>query len=155
MKKIALYPGSFDPFTVGHLSIVNRALSLFDEVIVAIGVNISKKEFMTLDIKVKAINELFSDQPRVRILCYDGLTAQFCEDNDINFVIRGVRDADDFMYERRIANINKLLNKELETVLYFSESRYAEISSSMVREVYSYNGKISTFVPPIILKYIK
>ena len=155
MKKIALYPGSFDPFTVGHLSIVNRALSLFDEVIVAIGVNISKKEFMTLDIKIKAINELFSDQSRVRILCYDGLTAQFCEDNDIKFVIRGVRDADDFMYERRIANINKLLNKELETVLYFSESRYAEISSSMVREVYSYNGKISTFVPPIILKYIK
>lgn len=155
IPKRAVYAGSFDPFTIGHQSIVEKSLLLFDEVIIAVGVNVNKKSFLNLDDRIASIKALFADNHNVKVAAYDGLTTTFCKKNDVGFIVRGVRDIDDYMFERRIASVNQILDSSIETVLLFAKQEYADISSSMVREVYFHQGDISQFVPPTILKYIK
>lgn len=153
--KRAVYPGSFDPFTVGHHYIVEKALQLFDEVIIAIGINIHKQDFMPIEDRMASIKELYAGDLRVTVESYDGLTTKFCREHDIRFIVRGVRDIDDYMYERKTASINNALDSTIETVLLFSKQEYGDISSSAVREIITHNGDISRFVPPTILKHIK
>lgn len=153
--KRAVYAGSFDPFTIGHQSIVEKSLLLFDEVIIAVGVNVGKKSFLSIDDRLASIKELYGDHPNVKVLAYEGLTTTFCKENGVNFIVRGVRDIDDYMFERRIASVNQILDHTIETVLMFAKQEYADISSSMVREVYFHKGDISKFIPSIIRKYIK
>lgn len=155
MKRRAVYAGSFDPFTVGHSHIVEKALLVFDELIIAVGINIHKSGFMSVQERVEAISEQYSDIPAVKVTSYNGLTTDFCKESDAKFIVRGVRDIDDFMYERRNANVNATLAPDIETVLFFSAAEYGDISSSAVREILVHKGDISKFVPATILKYIK
>lgn len=154
IPKRAVYAGSFDPFTIGHLSIVEKSLLLFDEVVIAVGMNINKKPFLSIEDRLASIKELFENEPRVKVSSYDVLTTTFCRENDIHFIVRGVRDIDDYLYERRIASVNQILDSSIETVLLFSKQEHADISSSNVREIHFHKGDISKFVPPTILKYI-
>ncbi|MEG1936324.1 MAG: pantetheine-phosphate adenylyltransferase [Rikenellaceae bacterium] len=155
IPKRAVYAGSFDPFTIGHYSIVEKSLLLFDEVVIAIGVNINKKEFMSIEDRVASIKELFASESRVKVTSYDSLTTTFCRDNNIRFIVRGVRDIDDYIYEHRIASVNKTLDNSIETVLLFSKQEYDDISSSTVREIFAHKGDITKFIPATILKYLK
>ena len=121
MKKIAVFPGSFDPFTHGHMNIVNRSISLFDEVIIAIGVNTTKSHLFTVDQRIEAIRKIFHSTENVRVESFQGLTVEFCHSAGANYIIRGLRNSIDFEYEQSIASMNKSLNPEIETVFLFTD----------------------------------
>lgn len=147
MSKTAIFAGSFDPFTKGHQNIVDRALqSVASKVIIAIGVNHEKKYMFPLEERLQAIQELYKDNPRVRVESYEGLTTDFAKEQHADFLLRGVRSVKDFEYERDIADINKHLTG-IETILLFTDSQYSSISSSIVRELYAYKKNIEDFLP--------
>lgn len=145
MKKIAVFPGSFDPFTKGHEDIVNRFLPLFDEVIIAIGVNQQKKYMFSLDSRKKHIQSLFENVDAVRVDTFDQLTVDYCKENQAQYLIRGIRNAIDSDYEQAIAQMNAKL-ADVETVFLMCNPEFAPISSSIVREIKKNNGDISQFV---------
>jgi pantetheine-phosphate adenylyltransferase len=147
MKRIAVFPGSFDPITRGHENIVRRGASLFDEVIVAIGVNTTKQSMFPLETRKKWLEETFQDLQHVRVLSFDGLTADFCKKNQATFLLRGLRNGGDFEYERTIAHMNKAMWPELETVLVFTDPEFASVHSTVIREIIKNNGDVSQFVP--------
>ncbi len=155
MKRIAVFPGSFDPITQGHVSIVKRAARLFDEIIVAIGVNADKKAMFQVEMRKQWIETVFKDIPEVRVELYQGLTIDFCRKVDANFILRGLRTAADFEFERGIGQVNKLLATEIETVFLLTEAKYTPISSSIVRDVIRHGGDVSFMVPEEILTEIK
>lgn len=155
MKRIAVFPGSFDPITQGHVSIVKRAAQLFDEIIVAIGVNADKKAMFPVEMRKQWIETVFKDLPEVRVELYQGLTIDFCRKVDANFILRGLRTAADFEFERGIGQVNKLLATEIETVFLLTEAKYTPISSSIVRDVIRHGGDVSFMVPEEILTEIK
>lgn len=144
--KRAIFPGSFDPFTIGHYDIVIRGLNIFDEIIIAIGRNSSKTTTFPIEERLSNIQHLFADQPRVKVDVYDGLTVDYAHQNQINTILRGVRSVQDFEYERNIAEANRQLSG-IETVLLYTRPEYAHISSSLVRELYSYNKDITPYLP--------
>ncbi len=145
--KRAIFPGTFDPFTIGHYSIVMRGLNLFDEIIIGIGVNISKKTLFSVEKRIEMIEHTFRDEPRVKVQSYNSLTVDFAQSVDAGFVLRGLRSVGDFEYERSIADANhKLIG--VETILLFTESEYSYISSTVVRDLISYGKDISMFLPP-------
>lgn len=146
-KKTALFPGTFDPFTRGHYSVVERALSLFDEVIIAIGVNALKKPMFTADERVAMLQQLYADEPRVRVVAYSGLTVDLAQEYGARFMLRGVRSVVDFEYEKSIADVNRDISG-VETVLMFTQPQYAHISSSVVRELLSYGRNVEAYLPP-------
>ncbi len=148
MKKIAIFPGSFDPITKGHVSVVKRAIPLFDEVIVAIGINSAKHYMFPLENRKAWIEEVFTNEPKVRVQTYSGLTVDFCKTVDANFILRGLRTAADFEFEKEIAQVNRILEAGIETLFLLTEPEYAPISSSLVREVHRYGGDITSMVPP-------
>ena len=150
----AVFPGSFDPITLGHENIILRALSMFDEIVLAVGVNTSKKTRFTLDQRLDMLNLVFHDVAQVRIESYQGLTVNFCDEIDASWMLRGVRNGGDFEYERTIAQMSKRLNSSLETVILFTDPEYAAISSSVVRDILSNGGDISEFVPQAVLKFV-
>lgn len=152
--RIAVFPGSFDPITLGHEDIVKRALPLFDEIIVAVGVNSNKKSRFSLDQKMKMLNAVFSDLPKVSVQSFEGLTADFCAKEDAGFLLRGVRNSSDFEYESTIAQMTKKLSSSLETVILFTKEEYSSISSTVVREILVNNGDVSAFVPNAVLNHI-
>jgi pantetheine-phosphate adenylyltransferase len=145
MKK-ALFAGSFDPFTRGHQSIVDRTLAIADEVVVAIGRNANKHTMLTLEQRIEAIEQLYAGEPRVKVMAYDGLTTDFAASVDATFLVRGVRNIADFEFEKNIADVNRKL-AGIETVLLVTESEYSHISSSIVRELMSYGRDVSDFMP--------
>ena len=145
MKK-ALFAGSFDPFTRGHQSIVDRTLAIADEVVVAIGRNANNHTMLTLEQRIEAIEQLYADEPRVKVMSYDGLTTDFAASVGATFLVRGVRNIADFEFERNIADVNRKLTG-IETVLLVTESEYSHISSSIVRELMSYGRDVSDFMP--------
>ncbi len=145
MKK-AIFPGSFDPFTIGHYDIVMRGLKLFDEIIIGIGRNSTKKETFPIREREEAIQKIFKDEPRVRVMIYDCLTVDFAKQQEAQFILRGIRCVSDFEYERNMAEANKQLG-DIETIILYTRPEYAHISSTLVRDLYSYNKDVSAFVP--------
>ncbi|MFH6982880.1 pantetheine-phosphate adenylyltransferase [Marinoscillum luteum] len=147
MKKTAIFPGSFDPFTKGHEDIVLRSLELFDEVIVAIGHNSNKKRYFEVDFIIGKINAAFEGDERVKVIVYDELTAILAQKHNARYLVRGLRNTTDFEYENSISQINKYLNAGLETVFLITSPDLAPISSSIIREVHRYGGDVTPFLP--------
>ena len=145
MKRIAVFPGSFDPFTKGHEAVVRKALNLFDEVIVAIGVNSTKNYQFTLEKRTQHIRSLFSSSENVRVVNYQKLTVDLCKAEGAQFIVRGLRDSKDFEYEKSIAHMNEVL-AGIETVFLLTNQEYSAISSSIIREIYKNDGDITQFV---------
>jgi pantetheine-phosphate adenylyltransferase len=150
MKKVAVFPGSFDPFTVGHEAIVKRALSLFDEIIIAVGANALKKSFYPVETRKRMISKVFRDEPRVRIDHYEGLTVDYCKKNNSGFLLRGLRTAADFEFERAIAQVNKAMAPEIESVFLLTIPEHTPITSTIVRDIIRSGGDASRFVPSSI-----
>lgn len=146
MKKVALFPGTFDPFTIGHQSLVSRGLALVDEIIIAIGINDKKLTYFPLEKRMKAIQCLYRNEPRVRVLSYNSLTVDFATEVGAQFILRGIRTVNDFEYEKSIADVNRKLTG-IETFILFTEPEHTHISSSIVRELLRYGKDISLFVP--------
>ena len=144
--RTAIFPGTFDPFTIGHEALVRRALNVVDELYIALGVNTEKRTMLPLDERMKRIAALYADEPRVHVVSYEGLTTDFAQAIGAQFIIRGVRSAIDFEYERNIADINRMLTG-IDTLLLISEPQYAAISSSMVRELAHFGKDISAYIP--------
>ena len=144
--KRAIFPGSFDPFTIGHHDIVLRGLQLFDEIIIGIGHNISKRDAFPLEERLAAIQSAFKSEPRVKVMAYDGLTVDFAAEQQAQFILRGVRSVQDFDYERNIAEANKQLSG-IETVLLYTRPEYAYISSTLLRDLHSHGKDISPYLP--------
>ena len=142
----ALFAGTFDPFTLGHKSIVDRTLSVADEIVIAIGVNPNKQTMITLDERIIYINKVFADNPRITVSHYEGLTTDYAQSIGADFLVRGVRYVKDFEYERQIADVNRQISG-IETILLFTEEQYANISSSIIRELISYGKDVSQFLP--------
>ena len=145
-KKTAIFTGTFNPFTRGHYSVVERALNLFDEVVIAIGINALKKPLFTADERVEMLRRLYADEPRVRVVVYSGLTVDLARECNARYILRGVRSIIDFEYEKSIADVNREISG-LETILLFTEPQYAHISSSVVRELMSYGRNVEAFLP--------
>ena len=145
MKK-AIFPGSFDPFTLGHLDILKRSLLLFDEVIVGVGKNIDKKTMFSEKQRVSFIKDCFKNEPKIKVESYDGLTIDFCKKNDANFIVRGIRNNGDFEFEKAIARTNRKLSK-IETVFLLTSAKTSFISSGIVRELITNNGDYKLLVP--------
>jgi pantetheine-phosphate adenylyltransferase len=146
-KRIALFPGSFDPITLGHLDIIERALPLFDEIQIAVGKNTEKKYLFSLEQRVAWIEKTFAHKPKVRVITYEGLTVDFAQKQGVNFLLRGLRNPADFEFEKAIAQANREMVPQLETVFLLTSARYAYISSSIVRDVYTHGGDFKRFVP--------
>ncbi len=147
-KRVALFPGSFDPFTKGHEDIVLRGLELFDEIIIAIGYNTQKSvRYFEIDLMIDRIGKTFSKYPNIRVERFDQLTAEFARKNGAAFLLRGLRNTTDFEYENSIAQINRELYKELESVFLITSPEFAWINSSIIREVHRYKGDVSGFLP--------
>jgi pantetheine-phosphate adenylyltransferase len=148
MKRIALFPGSFDPFTKGHEDIVLRGLSLFDEIIVAIGYNSGKSQrYFPIEFMEGKIKETFAAYPNISVQTFSELTAEFARRNGARYLLRGLRNTTDFEYENSIAQVNRQLNKEMESVFLITSPQFAYISSSIIREVHRYKGDVSSMIP--------
>ena len=147
MSKIAVFPGSFDPFTIGHESIVTRALDLFDKVIIAVGNNENKKGFFTLEVRLSMIREVFKDVKKVEVDQFNGLTIDFCKSVHSRYILRGLRTSADFEYERAIAQVNKAMYPEIESIFMLTLPEHTAINSSIVREILRYGGDVSKFIP--------
>ena len=154
-QRIAIFPGSFDPYTIGHASIVDRALPLFDKIVVAIGVNRNKRSFLTEELRIRMIADLYADEPKVEVISYDGLTVDAARECGARFLLRGVRMIQDFEYEKNLAEVNRSISG-LETVLLYTLPEYGHISSSIVRELISYGRDVSALLPKgMVLPEIK
>ncbi|MBB6610018.1 pantetheine-phosphate adenylyltransferase [Pontibacter sp. Tf4] len=147
MKRIALFPGSFDPFTNGHLDVVMRGTELFDEIIIAIGNNSSKQRYIPVEQMVKIIESVFVGVPNVKVATYKGLTAEYAREVGAKFLLRGLRNTTDFEYENTIAQANRHVNTNLETVFLITSPPLAAISSSIIREIHRFGGDVSDFIP--------
>ncbi|MEM8845543.1 MAG: pantetheine-phosphate adenylyltransferase [Bacteroidota bacterium] len=145
----AIFPGSFDPLTLGHYDIISRGITLFDELIIAIGINADKKYMFTLDERTHFIKEAFKDEPKIKVLTYTGLTVDFCKEVDANFILRGLRNPADFEFEKAIAHTNRKLS-EIETVFLLTSSGKSYISSSIVRDVIRNGGDYTGLVPDTV-----
>jgi pantetheine-phosphate adenylyltransferase len=152
IEKIAVFPGSFDPITVGHVDIVKRALPLFDKIIIAIGANSQKQTLYTLEQREKWIKKVFKKETKISVASYQGLTVNFCNEQKANYIIRGIRSAADFEYEKTIAHLNTAMFSNIETVLILSSAELSSISSTIVREIIRGKGKVEKFVPKEIIK---
>lgn len=146
-NKIALFPGSFDPFTKGHEDIVRRASKMFDEIIIAIGHNSKKQRYFDIEFMIEKIKDAFADDPSISVITYNELTASLAEKYNASYLLRGLRNTTDFEYENSIAQVNRYLNEGLETVFLITSPEFAHISSTIIREVHKYDGDISPFVP--------
>ncbi len=146
-SRVALFPGSFDPFTVGHEDIVRRALNLFDRVVVAVGVNSAKRGLLEPEARVRLIERVFADEPRVEVSRYEGLTVEECHRVGAEWIVRGVRGASDFEMERTNAMVNGVVAPDVETVMICTRSEYEVVSSSVVRELLTFGGDVAQFLP--------
>ncbi len=147
MSRIALFPGSFDPFTKGHHDIVVRGLSIFDKIIIAIGYNTKKVRYFDIEKMVQLMATTFENQQDIEVIVYDELTAEFARKHGARFLLRGLRNTTDFEFENSISQVNRHLYQELETVFLITSPLYAAINSSVIREVHKYGGDVSDFLP--------
>ena len=147
MNKIAVFPGSFSPFSLGHQAVVDSALPLFDKVIIAVGNNPEKNQYFSIKKRLKWINDVYKNMPNISVERYEGLTVDFCKTVNANFIVRGLRDSLDFKFEKNIAQMNKKLNAEIETIFIITPPELSHISSTILRDIIKNGGDISTFIP--------
>ncbi len=147
MERVAIFPGSFDPFTIGHESIVKRAIPLFDKIIIMIGYNSNKQSFFPIEKREKWINEVFKNEPKIEVECHEGLTVDFCRKVDARYILRGLRTSADFEYERAIAQINKKMLPQIESVFLLTMPEHTPINSTIVRDIILHGGDASMFLP--------
>ncbi len=151
MKRRAVFPGSFDPITRGHENIILRALPLFDEIIVAIGVNIEKKNYFPLSDRLEWIKQVFAGYPQIKVDSYSGLTVDYCRQVEARYILRGLRTSADFEFERTVGQVNKKLFTDLETVFLLTTPEFTSVNSSIVRDVHKNGGDVSLFIPDGII----
>jgi pantetheine-phosphate adenylyltransferase len=147
MQKIAIFPGSFDPFTIGHESVVKRALPMFDKIVIMIGYNANKKSFYSIEKRLKWINQVFQNEKKVEVQKYDGLTVDFCKKVDAKYILRGIRTSSDFEYERAIAQVNKKMHPEIESVFLLTLPEHTPVMATIVRDIVYHGGDASMFIP--------
>ena len=147
MNKIAVFPGSFSPFSLGHKAMVDSALPLFDKIIIAVGNNPEKNQYFSIKKRLKWINDVYKNMPNISVERYEGLTVDFCKTVNANFIVRGLRDSHDFKFEKNIAQMNKKLNAEIETIFIITPPELSHISSTILRDIIKNGGDISTFIP--------
>lgn len=146
-KRNAVFPGSFDPLTIGHVDLVNRALPLFDEIIIAIGTNSQKQTLFTLEERQRWIENVFRGEPKVKVDVFEGLTVHFCKKVGARYLIRGLRNASDFDYEKTISQLNHIVGEDIETIFLISKPEFSHISSTIVREIIKGGGNARPFLP--------
>jgi len=155
MQRICLFPGTFDPVTLGHIDIINRSLPLFDKVVVGIGINASKNPMFTADQRKLWFEDIYKDQPKVEVATYDGLTVKFCQAIGANFILRGIRYVSDFEYEKTIADANRTMDRTIETIFLTGEPKYTSVASTIVRDIIRNGGDASPFLPEAVIKTLK
>jgi pantetheine-phosphate adenylyltransferase len=154
MQRIALFPGTFDPITIGHLDIIHRALPLFDKLVIGIGRNANKSAMFSEEQRMKWIKEIFRENPKVSVAVYEGLTVECCRKVGANFIVRGIRYVNDFEYEKAIADMNRSLDKDIETVFLTCLPQYTSVASTLVRDVIRNGGDARQFLPDAVAKDI-
>lgn len=154
MSRICLFPGTFDPLTLGHVNIIDRSLNLFDKVIIGIGKNANKIPLFTEEDRLAWIKEIYSNEPKVDAIVYEGLTAECCKRVGAKFILRGIRYVSDFEYEKAIADMNRSLDKSVETIFLTCLPEYTSVASTLVRDVIRNGGDVSQFVPKVVLQSI-
>ncbi len=147
MSKIAVFPGSFSPFTLGHKAVIDSALPLFDKVIIAVGINSEKNQYFSIEERLDWINSVYTRNPNVEVKRYEGLTVNFCQKENANYILRGLRDSHDFKFEKNIAQMNKKINTKIETLFIITPPELSHISSTILRDVIKNGGDISKFIP--------
>jgi pantetheine-phosphate adenylyltransferase len=150
MERIAIFPGSFDPFTIGHESVVRRALPLFDKIIIMIGYNSNKAAFYPLEKRKNWIKKVFENEPAVSVGKFEGLTVDYCKKVSANYILRGIRTSADFEYERAIAQVNKKMHPEIESIFLLTMPEHTPITSSIVRDILRHGGDASEFLPDVL-----
>jgi len=155
MQRIALFPGTFDPITIGHQDIINRSLFLFDKLVIGIGRNVNKEPMFSEEVRLKWIREIYKDNPQVNVVVYDGLTVKCCQQVGANFILRGIRYVNDFEYEKAIADMNRSLDKNIETVFLTCLPQYTSVASTLVRDVLRNGGDALQFLPEIVANSLK
>jgi pantetheine-phosphate adenylyltransferase len=151
-QRICLFPGTFDPITKGHTDIIDRALGLFDVLIIGIGINSSKQPMFSLEQRIAWIESIYKNEPKIKVISYEGLTIDCCKKHNAQFILRGIRYINDFEYEKAIADMNRMLAPEMETVFLTCTPLYSTISSTLVRDVIRNHGNVHQFIPDAIVK---
>ncbi len=155
MERICLFPGTFDPVTLGHVDIINRALPLFDKIIAGVGVNASKTPMFSAQQRVVWLKEIFAEDPKFDAITYEGLTINICEAIGAQYIVRGIRFASDFEYEKTIADANRTLNNKIETIFLTGEPKYTSVASTIVRDIIRNGGDASPFLPEAVIKTLR
>jgi len=155
MERICLFPGTFDPVTLGHVDIINRSLPLFDKIYVGIGANVSKSPMFTADQRVEWVKEIYRKEPKVISVMYDGLTINYCREIGARFILRGIRYVSDFEYEKTIADANRTMDRHIETIFLTGEPKYTSVASTIVRDIIRNGGDASLFLPREVARSIK
>lgn len=155
MQRICLFPGTFDPVTLGHTDIIDRALPLFDELIIGIGINATKVPMFSVEQRVEWIREIYKNEPKIKVASYEGLTVNFCKAVNARFILRGIRYVSDFEYEKAIADINRKMEHEVETIFLTCSPEYSTIASTLVRDVIRHGGDAAQFLPEPVAKAIQ
>jgi pantetheine-phosphate adenylyltransferase len=155
MSRICLFPGTFDPLTLGHVDIINRALPLFDKIVVGIGINTAKEPMFTPEQRLDWIREIYQDEDRVMGAVYEGLTINFCKKIGAHFILRGIRYVSDFEYEKTIADANRTLDRSIETIFLTGEPKYTSVASTIVRDIIRNGGDASHFLPELVTLSLK
>lgn len=155
MSRICLFPGTFDPLTLGHVDIINRAIPLFDKIIVGIGTNVAKAPMFSAEQRVAWIKEIYKDEPKVQGAFYEGLTVNYCKVIGAQFILRGIRYVSDFEYEKTIADANRTMDNSIETIFLTGEPKYTSVASTIVRDIIRNGGNASPFLPEVVYKSIK
>lgn len=154
MRRIALFPGTFDPMTLGHVDIVNRSLDLFDKIVIGIGRNVNKQPMYSEQQRIAWVQEIYKDEPRVEARIYEGLTVNFCNEIEAGYIIRGIRFVSDFEYEKTIADMNRSLDPRIETIFLTCLPMYSSVASTLVRDVIRNGGNAGMFLPEVVRRSI-
>jgi pantetheine-phosphate adenylyltransferase len=155
MNRVALFPGTFDPLTLGHVDIIDRALPLFDKLIIGIGINSNKKPMFSDQQRLDWIERIYKKEPKISAVVYEGLTVQCCKAVGANFVVRGIRYVNDFEYEKAIADMNRSIDNNVETIFFTCLPKFTSVASTLVRDVLRYGGNVDQFLPEEIIKDLK